>query len=154
MTKKELLNEYGEQLKILGVNLNVTTKEDLLSIINFRCQHKHSPFTHPKCYRKIDGGAIEKIACLDIETSNLQANFGIILSWVIKTVGGSYSKDVIKQGDKLDCQIVKSCVNALCKFNRVVGHYSTYFDIPFLRTRALYWGIDFPEYGSIYHTDV
>ena len=27
------------------------------------------------------------------------------------------------------------------------------FDIPFLRTRALYWGLDFPDYKSLVVTD-
>jgi uncharacterized protein YprB with RNaseH-like and TPR domain len=39
------------------------------------------------------------------------------------------------------------------KFNRIVGHYSSRFDIPFIRTRALYWGLEFPQYGEILQTD-
>jgi len=38
-------------------------------------------------------------------------------------------------------------------FTRVIGHYSTFFDLPFLRTRAVYYGLDFPIYKDIYHTD-
>lgn len=153
-TKKQLIEEYGDKLRKLGVNLNVVTKQEILQTINFRCVHKHNFVTHPRCYRNSKENFIEKIACLDLETSNLHANFGMILSWGIKVVGGGYLKDVIRENDNFDERIVKSCVDELKKFNRVVGHYSTYFDIPFLRTRALHWEIDFPEYGSIYHTDV
>jgi len=154
MIKKDIIKIYGERLKELGVNLNVLTKDDLLAILNFRCEHKHSVFTHPNCFRKSNSRGLEKVACLDLETSNLHANFGMILSWAIKFIDGKYFKDVVQEGDEFDYRIVKTCIDVLKKADRVVGHYSTYFDIPFLRTRALYWNIDFPEYGSIYHTDV
>jgi len=39
-------------------------------------------------------------------------------------------------------------------FDRIVTHYGTYFDVPFLRTRAMIHNIDFPKYGELYHTDV
>jgi len=34
------------------------------------------------------------------------------------------------------------------------GSHNSRFDLPFLRTRALASGIEFPEYGSLYHTDM
>ena len=39
------------------------------------------------------------------------------------------------------------------QYDRVVGHYSTYFDIPYIRTRAIINGLKFPKMGEIYHTD-
>jgi uncharacterized protein YprB with RNaseH-like and TPR domain len=39
------------------------------------------------------------------------------------------------------------------RFDRLVGHYSTKYDIPFVRTRALIHGLDFPTIGEINHTD-
>lgn len=42
----------------------------------------------------------------------------------------------------------------MLKYDRIVTHYGTYFDLPFLRTRALIHKLIFPPYGEIYHTDV
>lgn len=33
-------------------------------------------------------------------------------------------------------------------------YYGARYDVPFLRTRCLHHGLDFPPFGSIFHTDV
>ena len=125
-----------------------------------RCQeHRHKYIEHYGCYQKENPEKEERRAYFDIEASNLDADYGIMLSWAIKP---SDSKDVI--GDVLtpsdvkkgyeDKRIVESCIEALGKFDRVVTYYGTGFDIPFLRARALIVGVDFPSFGTLKHKDL
>jgi len=97
------------------------------------------------------------VCFLDIETSNLKANFGIVLCWCILDEHGNLYEDWMNKKDVMDDiedkRVVETCIETMLKFDRVVGHYSTYFDIPFLRTRALIQGVKFPEHGTLYHTD-
>lgn len=99
-----------------------------------------------------------RVGFFDIETTNLDADFGNILTYCIKPLGVD---KVIKQriskkdidGGREDYEIVNQCVNDVSQFEVLVGYYSTYFDIPYLRTRALFHEIPFPPYGSIFHID-
>jgi len=157
--KRDLLRDYGQQIKDLGINLNICTKQDLLKIVNFRCEHKHSAFTHPSCYKNAPDNQIEKVGVLDIETSNLHGDFGIILSWCIKVSGSKVVyKDYITPSDihkgLKDKRITVSVIEHLKLFDRLVTQFGTYFDLPFIRTRAEKHDLDFPCEGSIYHTDV
>jgi uncharacterized protein YprB with RNaseH-like and TPR domain len=61
-------------------------------------------------------------------------------------------KDVLS-GDE-DKRVLETCIEAVRKFDRVVTHFGTYFDVPFLRTRCLIQGVKFPEYNELWHTDV
>jgi uncharacterized protein YprB with RNaseH-like and TPR domain len=123
--------------------------------------HKHNIayIHHQNCFdREQPSKAIpERIGYLDIEASNLKADFGICLCWVIKP---SDSKKLIEQcitpkelRTVLDKNVVQGCIDACLKFDRIVGHYSSRFDIPFLRARALKLGLDFPNYKSLWQTD-
>jgi uncharacterized protein YprB with RNaseH-like and TPR domain len=66
------------------------------------------------------------------------------------------SRTVTKQEIKtcLDKEVVKQCIKDLSECDRIVTYYGKRFDLPFLRTRALYWGLDFPNYGEIIHDDI
>ena len=103
------------------------------------------------------GQVPERVGFLDIETSNLKANFGIVLCWCILDDEGNLYEDWMTKKDVIsgdeDSRVVETCIETMLLFDRVVGHYSTYFDIPFLRTRALIHGLDFPKTGELYHTD-
>jgi len=44
-------------------------------------------------------------------------------------------------------------VENLKKFDRIITHYGRRFDLPYIRTRALILGIDFPHFGSIQNDD-
>lgn len=122
-----------------------------------KCSHRHRYTRHFSCFMK-DYNISERVAFLDIETSNLKANFGIVLCWCILDEKGRRFEDVLNKKDVLsgneDKRIVQSCIDTMMKFDRICGHYSTYFDIPFLRTRALIHGLKFPGQGELYHTDV
>lgn len=94
--------------------------------------------------------------------SNLDADFGIMLSYCIKKAGSKEilegvltAKDIKKA--KIGCEdarIVRKLIEDLNQFDRIVTFYGRNFDIPFVRARALICGISFPNYGSVLHTDV
>lgn len=124
-----------------------------------RCRaHGHRYLSHMNCYR-IEKEIPEKIGFLDIEASNLKANFGIVFSYCIKPLGSKNilhtaitREDVTKDLDK---KVITQCIKDMRKFDRLVGYYSRdyRYDIPFLRTRAEYWDLDFPRYGEIIFDD-
>jgi len=134
-------------------------KDEILDLFKWRCSHGHNGISHYNCWiREKDFG--ERVGFIDIETSNLAADFGIMLSWCIKPAGknkktiyGVISKEDLVSGD-LDKRILVDCIEEMRNFNRLIGHYSSRFDLPFLRTRALYWNIEFPTYGEIIQEDV
>lgn len=138
-------------------NLANATPEDLKWLADHYCKHGHRYLAHFNCFLK-EHDIQERIGCLDIECGSLKANVDIMLSWAIKEVGGDTYYDAVTPEELAeggyDRRIVETCVDTMHRFDRVVGHYSTYFDIPFIRTRALAHGLDFPKPGVIYHTDV
>ena len=121
------------------------------------CQHRHRYSKHFNCFLK-EFNIKEKHAFLDIETSNLKADFGIVLCWCILDDKDVLHEDWMTKKDIVsgneDKRIIQTCIDTMLKFDRIIGHYSTYFDLPFLRTRALIHGLKFPDYGELYHTDV
>jgi uncharacterized protein YprB with RNaseH-like and TPR domain len=138
-------------------NIKNANKKQYQWLYEHGCNHRHRFTNHFSCFLKqYDVG--EKVGFLDIETSNLKANFGIVLCWCILTEDGTLYEDWLSENDVLsgyeDRRVVNSCIEKMRTFDRVITHFGTYFDIPFLRSRALIHGIDFPEYGELYHTDV
>jgi len=81
-----------------------------------------------------------------------------VLCWCILADDGTLYEDWLTKKDVLsgneDSRVISTCIDTMQSFDRVVGHYSTYFDIPFLRSRAIIHGLDFPKHGELYHTDV
>ena len=133
---------------------------------NFKCEHGHNGMTHPACFNR-EFGIQERIGALDIEADNLDADFGILLSWAIKTVGEDetwYDYVIAKDLDSgvYDGRIVAELVSTMWKYDRLVTHYGNArrFDMPFIRARylwlkarGLYDGPDFPERGMIWQSD-
>ena len=54
--------------------------------------------------------------------------------------------------DKRISQTLTKCIRE--QTDLLVTYYGTGFDIPFMRSRAMYWGNDFPEVGEKYHLDM
>lgn len=138
------------------------TKAEILWLASHSCKaHRHSYLSHYACYGT-ENPERERTAIIDLETSNLKADYGILLTYCIKPVGsnkilkGIISKDDIKRGRKgdEDRRIVTDCIHDMSKFDKVVGYYSKRFDLPYLRARAVNMGVDFPFFGSIQHIDV
>ena len=88
------------------------------------------------------------VAIVDLECSNLDANFGKLLSACIKDYGegrelftyriDDYPGYVSHPWD--DRQLALDIRDRLETFDSIVGHFSQRFDAPFLNTRLLYWG--------------
>ena len=133
-------------------------KAELVYLATHRCEHRHLLIEHQNCIPK----PITRLGHLDIETSNLDADYGFIISWCIldddtdEIIHDEITKadiDKAKDGDE-DKRVVGTLVTALKTFDHVTTFYGSNFDIPYIRTRALITGQDFPEIGTMYHTDV
>ena len=132
-------------------------KQDIIWLSKNYCKHKHTYLAHYNCYIA-DNPRNEKIGFLDIETYSFYANKGLVLCWVIRVANKNYF-DVIKKEDLLnrkirDKNVVRSCVERIKNLDRLVTYWGSGFDIPFLRTRALFHNVNFPNFGEINHTDV
>lgn len=148
----------------LAKALSRLTKREILTIAATRCKHGRSNLAHFACYQREHPGAIqpdppERIGFLDIECSNLNADFGIILTWCIKdATTGEILEDALTAADvragREDKRIVASLIEAMKRFDLLVGFYSSKFDIPYIRARALILGVEFPAYGTIHHLDL
>ena len=166
------------------MNYRQLNKERLIAILEreewmktHRCRHGHTYAEHPQClYDEHPEMALnlnnpeevfgEKICFLDIEASNLKADFGVPLSWHMTDMKDDSvvhdfitiedMEEVKKTGefDRPDKRMLKNFVDKVIQYNRVVTHYGTYFDLPFLRSRCIYDDIPFPEYGTLYQDDV
>lgn len=135
------------------------------------CEHSHTIEDHPKCFS--EGKVIDRrkdktlpwynedgmrIGYLDIESDGLKADFSTMLTWCVKEKGGSVAFDKVTKKElfdgKSDKRIVESLVYEMRKYKIIIGYFSTGFDIPFVRTKALHYGLDFPSYGELYHWDL
>ena len=92
----------------------------------------------------------KKWVSFDIETSNLKASIGTMLSASMKTVGGagdiiSYSIPGFKVGEpwqpRTDKELVEAVRDTLERYDYIITYYGTRFDIPFLQTRLLAHGM-------------
>lgn len=142
-----------------------------------RCIHRHTIKEHPSCF--VNNMVIDlrkkkdepwwqtedhKIYYLDIETDNLNADYGTMLTWCLKEKDGNIIYSVITKDElfngTLDKRIIAELVLALQRIPITVGYYSSRFDIPFIRTKALhYLATDdkfpsFPPFGYTYHWDL
>lgn len=135
-------------------------KDEILKLANTKCEHGHTLLSHPQCAEKAAGIVLEeRVGFLDIESSNLKATFGYTFAYAIKVagkneiLGRTVTRKEILSGVR-DKKLIQECVDDMRKFDRIVTYYGGGFDLPFLRTRAIYWDLDFPVLREIFHTDV
>jgi len=152
--------------------LKSLSAQELRRRLAWKCPLKshrnHNGLEHPRCYEKLVGVNLkEKIGFLDIETEDLNADFGIMFSWCL--LDGDTNKihedrinlkDIKKNSShkrnvhpKEDTRIITSLVECMEKYDRVVTHYGSLFDLKFIRTRAVICGVRFPEHGVLYQAD-
>jgi len=136
-------------------------KRDMVYLFTHKCKHGHTYAEHYACFlkeRPVDSPFQEKVGIFDIETTGLKANWSHMLCWCMKESGTDIVKcDLITRKearDKNDKRIIKSCVEELKKYDRTMGWYSLRFDIPYVRSRAMFHGIPFPTYKETLHTDL
>jgi len=132
-------------------------REQILALHEWRCKHGHSGIAHYNCYLE-SGGKEERIAFFDIEASDLNAEFGFLYCWCIKpNDSDTVVYDEITPQEILQCKYDERIVGTLCEelknYDRVVGHYSSRYDIPMARTRAIKWGHEFPKNKQLVQSD-
>ena len=101
----------------------------------------------------------DRIGYLDIEASQLKADFGICYSWYIKEQGtDNYDFSAITRAEllngTLDKRVISELIETLDKYTVIYTYYGSRFDIPFLRTRALIHGLDFIPRGEVESRDL
>jgi len=142
------------------------SKKEIEWLARNRCKtHRHSYLEHYSCYFKDYPERQERLAFFDIETSDLKADVGFMLTYCLKVAG----KDEILSGvvdareieaatltksGAEDLSVVTQCVQDIGRFDKLVTFYGKRFDLSFLRTRAMTLGIPFPDYGAIAHIDL
>lgn len=144
------------------INLNRLRKDEILWLYNNYCRHNHRYIEHLSCFEKEKPRSPinEKIGFLDIEASNLKADFGVVISYCIKEENGDILEGVMKPSEIkkgiYDKNVLKKCVSDMRKFDRLVHYYggNYRFDIPFIRSRAMLHGLDFPLYKEIKSLDL
>lgn len=133
-------------------------KDEIVWLGSHRCRHSHTYIEHYNCYLE-ENPEHGNIGFLDIETSNLKANMGIVYSYCIKD---GKSDNVLYRvitkkelfSDDMDKAVITQLVEDIRKFDILVTYYGTRFDIPFIRSRAVHHGIDYPAYGENIHIDL
>ena len=142
-------------------NFNRLLKSEILWLYSHYCKHGHRYTEHPTCFleERQDGLPKERVGFVDIETSNLNADFGWIFCYSLKERGGEMvhrcaTPQEVRQY-KFDENVIKQFLKDIKGYDRLVGYYSKdrRFDIPFLRTRALKWGLEFPGWRDLLFTD-
>ena len=124
----------------------------------YKCKHRHTGLSHPKCFEAYKKESVKE-GYLDIECTNLAANFGYILSWFIKRrykdefQYGVIDKKDIDKGE-FDKKLVDSLIESLEQYDTIYTYYGTRLDIPYIRTRALYHNLPFPKFGMVKHIDL
>src|SRR3990167_2204902 len=101
-----------------------------------------------------------RVGFLDIETSDLNANIGWMISYGLLTTSDKVYADLITRREIMgtdiepDRRVVASCLKALNNVDVVVTYNGTNFDLKFLRARALRHGLLFPAYVQLLHIDL
>ena len=121
--------------------------------------HGVSYLGHYNCYLKDHPEKKEVEGYLDIETTNLTASYGIMLAWCIYDANNEVMHEgLITRADldseDLDKRITQELIDKLREFDRVYTFYGTKFDLPFVRTRAIVHGLDFPIFQTLFHKDI
>lgn len=104
------------------------TKKELVFLATHYCPHGHTYLQHYACYQPTEA---ERIGFLDIEASNLVADFGIVLSYCIKDHNSKKIYEAVlrpqdiksaRAGDE-DKEVIKKCIKDLMLFDRIVTYY-------------------------------
>lgn len=139
-------------------NPHLMLKAELLKYLTGRCRHSHTYAEHPACWWE-EQQKKPKVGYIDIETSNLDANYGMIITYCIlddetdEIIENVVDINDVRKGD-FDKHLCKQLIKDMLKFDVLKGYWSTGFDIPFIRARCLKWKLDFPIYKTIDHKDV
>ena len=137
-------------------------KSEMIWLFTHKCKaHNNSYASHYACFLKekpLDSPFQERIGIFDIETTGLKANWSHLLAWCVKGQGQDIIHyDLIRKKEvrnKNDKRLIGSAIEEIKKYDRVITWYGSRFDLPYLRSRAIHWEIDFPSYRELLHTDL
>jgi hypothetical protein len=143
------------------------------NILNFRCKHRHSAFSHPQCYAKFlagkdfDSRKLPRVLLFDIETSPLEAyvfqksvwrtnvtDDQVISEWYALCWSAKwlYDDNVMTQrltGNEARNEDDKRIVGGLWKLldeaDIVIAHNGDGFDVPNMNTRFILNGFPPPS---------
>lgn len=143
----------------MKINVNKFTKTQLALLGDLHCRHGHTFLEHPQCI-EIEKPPIDpanrRLGFFDIESSHLKANFGYLLSYNIwdddnkKMYGRQLSASEIRKF-VFDRELLKEFIDDCKHFTHLVVYWGKdrRHDMPFTRTRALKFGLPFPQYGQM-----
>lgn len=137
-------------------------KAEIVWLANNRCKHSHTYLEHFNCFltERPDGAPMSfRVGFFDIETKDFKASTGIMFGYCIKDHGGEILESWLtdkdyKKGKLPDKRVVENCIEDMRKFDVLVTYFGTRMDMPFVRTKALMNGLEFPEYGELIHLDL
>jgi uncharacterized protein YprB with RNaseH-like and TPR domain len=137
------------------------TKAQIEWLSTHSCKHRHDYLTHYSCLlaeKPAESPFAERVGYLDIESTGLKGNWDYMLCWCIKEAGGKIlGRHLTKReitGYKFDKDLTKELIDTINQFDRVITYYGIRFDVPFIKTRAEKWGLQFPAYRDLWQTDV
>ncbi len=145
----------------MTINFARLRKDEIVWMACHKCKaHNNRYIEHPACYLK-ENPDKEHAGFIDIESSNLNADWGICLCVSILDLHSDelYTRIITKEEvfhKTLDKELLKDVLKEMRKFDRLIGYYASNmrFDIPFLRGRSTHHSLDFPNYGEIVMEDL
>lgn len=145
----------------MGLNLARMRKDEIVWMANHKCKkHSVSYINHPNCFI-LENPDKQNVGIIDIEASQLKANWGIALCVSILDLHSdkNFVRIITKKelfSESLDRALLKETIVEMRKYDRLIGFYASNmrFDIPFLRSRAVYHDLDFPSFGEIVMEDL
>jgi len=145
----------------MALNYARMKKDEIIWLANHKCKaHGVRYIEHPQCYLK-ENPEQQKTGFIDIEASQLTADWGITLCTTITPLDSNdtYVRTITKDelySDTTDKELIRDVVVEMRKYDRLIGYYASNmrFDIPFLRTRAVHHNLDFPSFGEIVMEDL
>lgn len=144
--------------------LRQLTKKEILWLGENLCKAHSMPYlSHYSCFIKEspeDAPFFERIGFLDIEATGLKGNWDFMLCYCIKELNGDILGRHLTQREILkyvfDRKMTEELINDMKKFHRIIVYYGKdyRYDIPFIRTRAERWGLEFPVWKDQWVSDV
>ena len=138
---------------------NVTKNGSIIAargrVQRFECKECGKKFHTPLSEQPIT----ERAGYWDIETSQAgrgAGNFGILYCWAIrdrdsKVVIGDFMHRLSQKEEK---RVVTTMLKEMRNYDRLYTWYGVGHDAPISRSRAEYYGLDFPGYQDVLHTDL
>jgi uncharacterized protein YprB with RNaseH-like and TPR domain len=134
-------------------------KNDIIKMGKWTCEHGHSGLEHYPCWMAANPDT-QRLGYFDIETTGFKADWDWMLTYAIlddktdKVYSNLIKVKDLRNEKIMDSVVVSHCVEDMQNFDILIGFYTTRFDLPFVRTRAVVFNLDFPGYDELLTKDV